>query len=210
VAGYSHLPLAYLRARASWSTPILSSQGAVLGTFAIYCREPRSPTAEHHKIIEQISHLASVAIEHKRTENALQESEERFRQMADSLPEVIWITSLDPEKMLYVSPSFERVWGLPVAEIYRNPRRWTGTIHAADRDRVVSVHALVRAGQSSRCGISHPSTNGAIRWIHAARRAHSQPSGESRTVWSGISTDITERRRSEDELRRSGEASAAC
>ena len=202
--GYSHLPLAY-GLRASWSTPILSSQGAVLGTFAIYCREPRSPTAEHHKIIEQISHLASVAIEHKRTENALQESEERFRQMADSLPEVIWITSLDPEKMLYVSPSFERVWGLPVAEIYRNPRRWTETIHEADRDRVVSTFARWIAGEQVsyhdvEFRIIQP--NGAIRWIHERAVLTLNQQGTPYRV-SGISTDITERKRSEEELRRS-------
>src|SRR6267378_7203473 len=49
--------------RACWSTPILSSAGEVLGTFAIYYREPRSPTPHDSNIIEQITHLASIAIE---------------------------------------------------------------------------------------------------------------------------------------------------
>jgi len=54
--------------RACWSTPILSSDGSVLGTFAIYWREPRRPAPQDHKIIEQTTHLAAVAIERKRTE----------------------------------------------------------------------------------------------------------------------------------------------
>jgi len=65
--------------------------------------------------------LTSVAIERKRTEVALRESEERFRRMADTIPEVIWFTSLEPEKVLYASPSFERIWGFPVEDLYRNP-----------------------------------------------------------------------------------------
>src|SRR5258706_360863 len=57
--------------RACWSTPILSSDEGVLGTFAIYWCEPRTPTSPDHKIIEQTTHLAAVAIERKRTEAGL-------------------------------------------------------------------------------------------------------------------------------------------
>jgi len=45
-----------------------------LGTFAIYWREPRSPTECDQKIVEQIAHLAAVAIERKRNEAALQKA----------------------------------------------------------------------------------------------------------------------------------------
>jgi len=57
--------------RACWSTPILSSDGSVLGTFAIYFREPRSPTPQEHSVIEQITHLASIAVERELGEEAL-------------------------------------------------------------------------------------------------------------------------------------------
>jgi PAS domain S-box-containing protein len=59
--------------RACWSRPILSSHGRVLGTFATYYREPRSPTAQEHNVIEQITHLASIAVERKEAEDALRE-----------------------------------------------------------------------------------------------------------------------------------------
>jgi PAS domain S-box-containing protein len=59
--------------RACWSTPILSSVGTVLGTFAMYYREPRSPTPEEHEAIEQITHIASIALERKQAEAVLRE-----------------------------------------------------------------------------------------------------------------------------------------
>src|SRR6202140_5241282 len=75
--------------RACWSTTILAPNGLVLGTFAIYWREPRTPTECDQKIIEQITHLAAVAIERKRNETALQESEERFRRIVDTVPGLV-------------------------------------------------------------------------------------------------------------------------
>ena len=61
--------------RACWSTPILSSAGKVLGTFAIYYREPRSPTPQEHELIEQVTHLASIAIEREQGEEALRQAQ---------------------------------------------------------------------------------------------------------------------------------------
>jgi PAS domain S-box-containing protein len=61
--------------RACWSTPILSSVGKVLGTFAVYYREPRSPTALDHSVIKQIVHLASIAVERKRAEESLRQAQ---------------------------------------------------------------------------------------------------------------------------------------
>ncbi len=141
----------------------------------------------------------------KRTEAALQESEERFRRMADTIPEVIWFTALEPKKVLYVSPSFERIWGLPVGDLYRNPRLWTETIHPDDRDRVTRTFTRWIAGEEVsyhdvEYRIIQP--NGATRWIHERGVLSLDEQGKPYRV-SGISTDITERKRAEDELRRS-------
>ncbi len=71
-ADYRDLALAH-GLRACWSSPILSSNGRVLGTFATYYREPRSPTPQERDVIEQITHLASIAVERKQSEDALRE-----------------------------------------------------------------------------------------------------------------------------------------
>ena len=61
--------------RACWSTPILSSADKVLGTFAIYYRQPRGPTPQEHELIEQITHLASIAVEREQAEEALRQAQ---------------------------------------------------------------------------------------------------------------------------------------
>ncbi len=61
--------------RACWSTPILSLEGQALGTFALYYREPRTPTPEVYNVIEQFRNIASIAIERTQAENALRRSE---------------------------------------------------------------------------------------------------------------------------------------
>jgi PAS domain S-box-containing protein len=71
---YRALALAY-GLRACWSTPILSLEGGALGTFALYYREPRSPTPEEYNVIEQFRDIASIAIERTQAEDALRRNE---------------------------------------------------------------------------------------------------------------------------------------
>src|SRR5579859_3076242 len=61
--------------RACWSTPLIGSDGEVLGTFAMYYRHPRLPTEDDRQIIRLVSHTAILAIEHKQAE----EERERLR-----------------------------------------------------------------------------------------------------------------------------------
>jgi PAS domain S-box-containing protein len=63
------------RLQACWSTPILSTAGKVLGTFAIYYNEPRTPTTCEQSLIEQFTHIASIAVERAQNDAALKRSE---------------------------------------------------------------------------------------------------------------------------------------
>src|SRR6202171_5029975 len=83
-ANYRELALAN-GLRSGWSTPILSSDGSVLGVFGIYGREPRSPTPQHLHTIQQITHLASVAIARKQGAESLRASELLARGQLDAL-----------------------------------------------------------------------------------------------------------------------------
>jgi formate hydrogenlyase transcriptional activator len=138
-------------------------------------------------------------------EAAVRQSEERFRQMADTIPEVIWITALRPERVLYTSPSFERIWGLKVEELYRNPRLWTETIHPEDRDRVISTFSEWIAGaeinyHDVEYRIVRP--DGTIRWIHERGVLTRDKNGTPVEV-SGISTDITTAKQAQHALENS-------
>jgi PAS domain S-box-containing protein len=156
---------------------------------------------EHGRIVKWYG--SSIDIEdRKRAEEELRKSEERWRWMADAIPEVIWFTALKPEKVLYVSPSFERIWGLPVEDLYQNPRLWAETILPEDRDRVSEAYEQWIAGEDVaysdieyRIMLPH----GDIRWIHDRGVLRFDEQGKP-FLASGISTDITERKRAEEAL----------
>ncbi|PYM72780.1 MAG: hypothetical protein DME10_11755 [Candidatus Rokuibacteriota bacterium] len=78
-AAFRDLALAH-NLRACWSTPILASDGGVLGTLAMYYAEPRSPGDAHRLIIERATHIAGIAISRGRAEEALRHSEAQLRQ----------------------------------------------------------------------------------------------------------------------------------
>src|SRR6266568_2850747 len=100
-ANYRELALAY-GLRSGWSTPILSSDGSVLGVFGIYGREPRSPTPQHLHTIKQITHMASVAIERKRAAESLHASELLARGQLDALTHTLdaLAQESDPDRLL--------------------------------------------------------------------------------------------------------------
>ncbi len=66
--------------RACWSTPILSAANELLGTFALYYKECRKPTPRDFDLIKQVTHLASVAIEHDRALTGLQRAQSELEQ----------------------------------------------------------------------------------------------------------------------------------
>ena len=136
-----------------------------------------------------------------RVQAALAESEQRFRRMADATPDVIWITELVPERVVYVSPSFERVWGRKAEELYRDARLWTACIHDEDREAVEHAFgAWIEGGAhvawTAEFRVVQP--GGAVRWIH---ERGVMISDEQVGRVTGISTDITERKQAEAALR---------
>ena len=208
---YRDLPLAH-GLRASWSTPIFSSEGCVLGTFAILSREPRSPAPLHHHIIEQITHLAAVAIERERTESALRQSEERFRRMAEELRRSE--AYLAEAQRLSLTGSFgwrvasgELVWSAETFCILGYDRSVTPTlelvlkrVHPDDIARVQQT--LDRAArEGTELNFEHRllMPDGPIKHLHVVGRPSCTETGEVEFV--GAVMDITEKKKSDDALR---------
>ena len=102
--------------KASWSNPILSSEGKVLGTFCMYGRETRSPSAQDLGLIEKATHLARVAIERDRAEAALRASEEKYRDLINASPDAICVIDADRKHAL-VNPAGVELSGRPEREL---------------------------------------------------------------------------------------------
>jgi PAS domain S-box-containing protein len=81
--------------RACWSTPIFDASYRVLGTFAIYYRQPGRPTAQHRRLIEIATHVAAIAISRQHAETALRASEERYRSLYVESRDAITVLTSD-------------------------------------------------------------------------------------------------------------------
>lgn len=130
---------------------------------------------------------------------ALRESEERYRQLAENIREVFWMTDLTKGRLLYISPAYEGVWGRTCASLYASPRDWMEALHPEDRERVrSSVLTKQACGQYDELyRIVRP--DGSIRWIQDRAFPVQDETG---TVYRmvGIAEDVTERKRLEKEL----------
>ena len=102
--------------RACWSTPVLATDDALLGTFAMYYREPRLPDAHDLQLVEIAMHVVSIAVERSLAEQALRRGEERYHDLFENANEPIATVSLD-DMITEVNAAFERVLGYSRAEL---------------------------------------------------------------------------------------------
>ena len=136
----------------------------------------------------------------KRAENAARETELRFRQLAENIREVFWLTDPAKKEMLYVSPAYQEIWGRSCESLYASPRDWIEAIHIEDRKRVLQAAGKQAAGAyREEYRIVRP--DGSIRWIRD-RAFPVLRDGELYRV-TGVAEDITEQRRGADDLRES-------
>ena len=137
--------------------------------------------------------------ERKEAQEALQASEERFRQLAHHIQEVFWMSNTDKSQIIYVSPAYESVWGQSCSSLYASPRNWTDAIHPEDRPRVTeNIFAKQSAGEYDEIyRIIRP--DGSIRWIQDRAFPIRDASGDIYRIV-GIADDITKRKQAWDSL----------
>ncbi|HVW84346.1 MAG TPA: PAS domain S-box protein [Bryobacteraceae bacterium] len=143
--------------------------------------------------------------ERKRAEAALRESEQRFRQLAENIREVFWINDPREQRVLYVSPAYEQIWGRSPETIYRDIRCFAGYIHHDDRPRALAAfERQIRNGERFQEEYRILRPDGTVRWIWDRSFPILDEAGDVyRFV--GIAEDITDRKLVEQELQRSFE-----
>jgi PAS domain S-box-containing protein len=146
---------------------------------------------------ERTAALAAEVEQHKQAEKVARESEAHFRQLAENIKEVFWITDPAKHKITYVSPGYEEIWGRTCQSLYDSPRDWLEAIHPEDRERV-STAALTKQAQGQYrevYRILRP--DGSVRWIEdRAFTVHNEAGAVCRIV--GVADDITALKRAAD------------
>jgi len=152
--------------------------------------------------VERELREAQVRLERKRSQVALRESEERFRQLAENIEVVFFMFEMEsdnsPGRISYVSPVYEQVWGRPVESLLGNKDAWLEAIHADDRPEVRS--ALPKLGQRDfdfEFRLQRP--DGTIRWIHYRAFPIVNEAGQVHRI-AALADDVTERKEAQQRL----------
>ncbi len=132
----------------------------------------------------------------KRIEEALRESEDKFRQLAENIQAVFWMIDAQTQQVLYLSNAYETIWLMSSESVFQNHSNWLEAIHPDDRPHLETVFfELKRTGQyDEQYRIIRP--DGSIRWIRDRAFPIKNEAGELVRV-AGIAEDITEQQQIE-------------
>jgi two-component system, LuxR family, sensor kinase FixL len=133
---------------------------------------------------------------HTRGARTAHEREELFRQIAETIREVFWVTNSGKDQMIYISPGYETIWGRTCQSLYDSPRTWLDAVHSTDRERIeeaVSTRQL-EGSYDEIYRIVRP--DGGIRWIQDRAFPVRDESGAVCQII-GIAEDVSVRKRAE-------------
>src|SRR6202171_6565342 len=211
-AGYEWCPMALEHGmRACWSTPIRSAAGEVLGAFAIYYAEPRTPTRRDQALIDQFTHIASITVERERAQSALtralsklRQDEGELRRITDAIPQTIVV--LDPSGVpVYANQAMLDYTGLSAEDV----------LTSSFRERFSHPDGLEKLKEQRAAGLSRGlpfelehrarRKDGDYRWCLVRFNPFRDEMG-SVVRWYATGTDIDDRVKAEERTRNENQA----
>jgi len=145
------------------------------------------------------SGLADTATAPTGLEEALRQSEERFREMAERVEDIFYIIELDTGRWSYVSPAYRKIWGRSEDDLFDQPAQWTAAV--VPEDRAMVLGARDEAVQGKECHVEYRirRPDGTLRWIEDRSNIVGERDGETRRAV-GVAKDITRQRQLEGQL----------
>ncbi|RZA06650.1 MAG: GAF domain-containing protein, partial [Proteobacteria bacterium] len=190
-----------------WSSPIISSENKVLGTFALYRPQPGEPTGNDRKLVEVATRTAAIILERheanekrRAAEIALRTSQERLALSLTSGGIGFWEWNAKTG-YVFLSETLMDDWGIDPEKYQNTLPECLERIHPEDRDSVwkeINNSALARVNYDVEYRVIRP--GGATIWINAKGKFLIDDAGAAERL-SGVTINITERKRAEEELR---------
>ncbi len=193
--------------RACWSAPILSSRGDVLGTFGMYYRQPRHPNPRDLRAVDLVTRTVAIAIERSRAEQALRESEERFRGTFENAAVGILHTDASG-RFLRVNEKFCAIVGYDRADLLQ--KTFQDITHQDDLAASLESFTALLRGESPDFALEkrYIRQDGSLVWVELFVSLQRDTGGRPAYAIA-VLQDISERKRLEAELRQAKEAAEA-
>jgi PAS domain S-box-containing protein len=152
--------------------------------------------------------LSSDITQRRLDEQALRNSEEKFRQLAENIRQVFWMMPPSADQVVYVSPVYEQVWGRTCESLYQNPMSWTEAIHPDDVEQSHALFAKQIQGERVDSEYRIRTPGGQEKWIRDRAFPIRDADGQLIRIV-GIAEEVTEQKRHEEELIHAREAADA-
>lgn len=184
--------------RSCWSTPILSAQGNVLGSFAMYGQDPRGPDAKEKHLIEVATHITGIAIERKRAEDAVREREARISLAAESGDIAFW-SYYPGQNNAWMNEKGRRIYGFP-PDLPLTRDLLLSRVHPEDAAEVKEIFdriCLAPGAFASEHRLLSP--HGKVRYVIVRGQCLHDENGELQEIV-GVTIDVSAQKKSELQL----------
>ena len=172
----------------------------IIGLFSIQSYQPHPYSPASLDELQSLADICGHALNRIQAEQSLYESEERFRQIAENIDEVIWMVDLGVQNLLYVNPAYERIWGRSCESAYARILSVLEGVHPDDRKKTETLLRRCLAGDYRSLEFRIRRPDDSVRWIRTRAFPIRDTEGTAYRL-AGIAEDITERKRAETELR---------
>ena len=188
--------------KACWSVPIIHNSGKVIGSFAIYYYEPKSPSEKEWNTILRIRNLIRLLLENNTSFEQIRISNERYDIVTNATHDLIWDWDLETNEFYRDPKGLQKVYGFKENESIKHINNWLERIHPADLLKVQNIiFRILNADEENTFDVEYRFKRENGSYVPIYDRGYILRNAEGKAYrMIGAAQDITERKKLEEEL----------